>query len=205
MSAILNDKFQIQRKYGVVALLAKDFQRRLIEDLKKKHPEAIFYANHFNVTSEANRWPIVNFAEPTQHDDDFLRAAQAGVTPLALNTKYTATLWEDVMEFLRQGVLMTYYSKRFDGDHLLKYVYPITVKENGPGYVIGERKIVTRNSGVYHFHRDLPLKARIFGGTQAALRREVTSTLEEGLASVKLELQKDEVAVIMEEQAALKR
>lgn len=202
VSAIINDKFQIQRKYGVVALLANDFQRRLVQDLKRKHPEAIFYANHFNVTSEANRWPIINFAEPTQHDDDFLRAAQAGVTPLALNTKYTATLWDDVMEFLRQGVLMTYYSKRFGGDHLLKYIYPITVKENGPGYVIGDGKIVTRVSGNYHFHRDIPLKARIFEGPQAALRREEFSTLENGLASINLELKNDEVAVVTEEPAA---
>ncbi len=61
---------------------------------------------------------------------------------------------------------------------------------------------MTLNSGVYHFHRNLPLKVRIFGGTQDALRREVSSTLEKGLARVKLELQGDEVAVIKEEQAA---
>ncbi len=199
ISAIIDGDFRIQRKYGIIPLLAKPFQGRLIRQIKEKHPDAILYANHLDATREATGWPIVHFSEPTQYDDDFLRAAQAYRTPLSLNTKFTDSLWRDATEFLRQGVLLTYYSKRFSGHHLLREIYPITVLENGPGYIIGHDKIVTQSSGTYHFRRSNGLTARIFGGEKAALLREQSEPAREGgITKITLELQDTEIAIITE-------
>jgi len=199
-SAQIDKNFQIHRKFGYVAILTKEFQRRLIKKLKDQNPDMVIYANHFDVTREAAQWPIVHFAEPTQYNDIFLRAAQFGRTPLGLNTKYTNDLWNDAKEFLKQGVLMTFYSKRFEGDHLLRHIYPITVREIGPGYVIGEDKIVTHSSGAYSLNRKTPLEAMVFGGKYARLVRTVKNNTQaaDGKTILNLELSEDEIAIVTE-------
>lgn len=197
MSAIINKNFKIIRKFGIVSLLTKSFKIKLIHDLSKQN--VILFANGFDSTLATGQLPVVHFAEPVQYNDEIVYAAQLGRTPLALNLKYTRGLWQDVQGLLKRGVLMCFYANRLYGDHLLKYIYPITVCEIGPGYVIGKHKIVTLCSGTYTFNRSLPVTVRIFGGKNGTLKKKyVIKRRKQNNTLVKLKLTGDQVALISE-------
>ena len=120
---------------------------------------------------------------------------------MSLHVARTRSVWQDVKEFLKRGVLTCYYFKYFHGDHVLKKCFPITVKEVWPGYIVGKKKIVTMSSGRYSFDRDKALTAFIYSGSKALLHSKITSAQRaDGKHEISLKLTSDQVAVIVEKQ-----
>lgn len=173
-TALLDDKFQIIRKIGIVPLLIKTYQKKVVDFLLSK--SAILYANQFDSTQEGTALPIVHFAEPTQYDSYLLRGAQLSRSPLSLTIKRSNDPWRDCREFLKYGVLTCFYAQRLTGDHMLKHVYPITARKIGPGYVISDKRIVTRCSGQYTFGNDRPMVAKVFGGPEGQYLRTISKS-----------------------------
>lgn len=141
--------------------------------LKKFRQKGILFANQFDCTFEAAQLPVSHFAEPVAFDSYLLKAAQAGRTPISLTRKRKNEAWVDVKEFLKMGILTCYYAARLTGNHILKKVYPITPREIGPGYVVGEKKIVTMLPGKYTFNRNKKLKAFIYGNPKGLLQKKL--------------------------------
>ncbi len=197
VTALLDENFRIVRKVGTVPLMVADYQADTVDFLVKH--KALIYANQFDTTRKATRLPVAHFAEPTQYDHFFLFGAQLGRTPLSLTVKRSSDPWLDVQEFLKYGVLTCFYAKRLTGDHLLKEVYPITVRQQGPGYVVGGDRIVTLRSGSYSLGGETPLEAHIFGGEKGQRLRSVRAEGTPGDRTVlELTLNRDnqEVAII---------
>ena len=197
LSALLTEDGQIARKVGIVPIMAKSFQIEMTRQLVERG--AIIFANQFDDTLDAAQLPICHFAEPYgSHDSYLLSAAQLSRTPLALHVKVTRGIWGDAIAYLKRGLLMCYYWKYLHGDHLLKRVYPITVREIRPGVVIGEDRIVTCSSGTFSLGGDAPLVAYVYGPPNGELVRVVEgeATLQ-GHAAVELSLNEDEAAVVM--------
>jgi len=196
MTARLNEDLFIKAKIGFIPLMVEDFQRQTIEYLQDKN--ATIFANQMDQTAAAQALPVVHFAEPTQYESYLLRSAQVAKTPLSLNLKRTESLWTDVHEFLKGGVLLCFYAKRLYGDHLLKYIYPIKVLSAEAGCVMGEDKIVTLRSGEYSFQDNSPLEALIFSAPDGTLQRKISGRKENGknVISLKLDANKQEIALV---------
>lgn len=193
-SALLNSEGGIDRKIAIVPLYSKEF---LLETGRRVTAGGrIAFANQFDALVELMQLPIIHFAEPVAQQDCYLiRAAQLSRTPLTLTCKRGTTAWSDVKYFLRYGIICCYYATRLYGDHVLKKVYPITVREIHPGVVIGEDRIVTNRSGRFTLDGKRKLTAYIYSDPQGLLKNTV-----EGGAEIKLQLDPDrEVAVIVAE------
>ncbi len=197
LSALLSEDGQIVRKVGIVPIMAKSFQIEMTRQLVER--DAIIFANQFDDTLDAAQLPICHFAEPYgSHDSYLLSAAQLSRTPLALHVKATRGVWGDAIAYLKRGLLMCYYWKYLHGDHLLKRVYPITVREIRPGIVIGEDRIVTCSSGTFSLGGDAPLVAYVYGPPNGELVRVVEGEATvQGHAAVELSLNENEAAVVM--------
>ncbi len=196
-SAIINEKAELVRKIGFVPLLTKSFQKKFVGEVIKRGK--IVFANQFDCTMSSAKLPVTHFAEPLGSYDYKLFAAQLTATPLSLHVARTTSVWKDVKEFLKRGVLTCYYFKYFFGDHILKKCFPITVKEVWPGCVVGKKKIVTMNSGKYSFDRNKQLKAYIYSGEKALLSKTLNSQKrQDGNQEIVLNLTSDQVAVIVE-------
>ncbi len=196
-TALLDEAFNIQRKIGLVPLLIRDYQREVTDWLVKR--KAVIYANQFDSTMSSTHLPIVHFAEPTQYDSYLLRGAQMSRTPLSLTVKRSSDPWLDTQEFLKYGVLTCFYAQRLTGNHLLRHVYPITVRKAGPGYVIGDDRVVTVTSGSYSFGDKRPMHAKIFGGPHGHLLRTERAEAGEGettTLTLNLDRKQQEAAVI---------
>ena len=198
-SAIINKNAELVRKIGFVPLLTRDFQKKFVEEVIKRGK--IVFANQFDGTMSSAKLPVIHFGEPLGSYDYKLFAAQLTATPLSLHVARTRSVWQDVKEFLKRGVLTCYYFKYFHGDHVLKKCFPITVKEVWPGYIVGKKKIVTMSSGRYSFDRDKALTAFIYSGSKALLHSKITSAQRaDGKHEISLKLTSDQVAVIVEKQ-----
>ena len=197
-TALLEENFRIRRKIGIVPLLIRSYQVGVNEWLVQK--DSVTYANQFDSTQSSTALPIVHFAEPTQYDSYLLRGAQLSRTPLSLSVKRSPDPWMDAYEFLKQGVLSCFYARRLTGDHMLRHVYPITAKSLGPGYVVGEDKIVTIASGEYSFGDERAMTAKIFGGKDGLYLRSVEAAGEKGeitRLNLQLDAENQEAAVIV--------
>lgn len=192
-SALLNQDSEIEKKIAIIPLYSKDF---LVETGKRVSEGRVTFANQFDCLKELMELPIIHFAEPVAHTYCYLiRAAQAGRTPLTLTCKRNTTAWSDVKFYLRYGVICCYYASRMYGDHVLKKLYPITVKEIYPGVVFGEDRIFTNQSGEFTLNRDKNLTAYIYSDPKGHFSRKV-----KGGSTIQLKLNPDsEVAVIIEE------
>ncbi|MAX23281.1 MAG: hypothetical protein CMJ19_02160 [Phycisphaeraceae bacterium] len=196
-SALLDRDGKLVRKVGFVPLLTRDFQKRYVDEVTQRGK--MVFANQFDHTRVAAELPVIHFAEPLGSYDYKLFAAQLTATPLSLHVARSRSIWTDVKEFLKRGVLMCYYFKYFEGDHILKKIYPITVDEVWPGYVVGQHKMVTLHSGSYTFNRSTPLVGYVYAGPKAQCVRTVQSQSQaDGISQVTLTLTEDEVAVIVE-------
>lgn len=201
ISALTDANLNLVRKVAIVPIAVRDFHQAYAQRALDKG--ALLIANHFDCTREATDLPILHFAEPVAYNDPKLATAQVGRTPMSLNLKRTRGLWYDTQAFLKQGVLACYYARRLTGNHVLKHVYPITVREVHPGYVIGERKIVANSSGVYSFGRDKPIEVKIFSSPAGLLTRTYRQVPEAGQATqvrVNLDTEAGEVAVLVEQE-----
>jgi hypothetical protein len=198
MSALLDKNCQIKKKIAIIPIICKEFHLAFAKKILER--KGVLFANQFDCTYDASQLPISHFAEPVDFEDYLLRAAQAGRTPLSLNRKRSFNVWEDVKGFLKFGVLTCYYAGRLTGNHVLKKVFPITPKEIGPGYVIGEKKIVTMLSGKYTFGRNKKLQAFIYNDPKGLLEKTINSTLVNGKHVIDLKLNNEtQVVVIIEE------
>jgi hypothetical protein len=76
-------------------------------------------------------------------------------SPIGLGDHRTEKTHADVMkaqrDFLRHGALYYYYSGRIPMENpgLLRWMYPITPVAIGPGYALGEDKIMTARGGLF--------------------------------------------------------
>lgn len=198
LTAQLDADFNIIKKIGIVPLMTKQYQRQVVDSLLAQ--DAVIFANQFDSTHSSLSLPIVHFAEPTQYTSYLLRAAQMSRTPLSLTVKRSKGTWLDAQEFLKMGVLTCYYARRLTGDHMLRHIYPITVRSTGPGYVIGDGKIVTLASGAYSFGDQRSIQAKVFGGENGRYLRTVESQgLVNGKSVLNLILDRgaEEAAVIV--------
>jgi hypothetical protein len=198
-SALLDQDGNLVRKIGFVPLLTRSFQKKFVDEVINRGK--IVFANQFDHTLASAKLPVVHFAEPLGSYDYKLFAAQLTATPLSLHVARTQSIWTDVKEFLKRGVLMCYYFKYFEGNHILKQIYPITVTEVWPGYVVGKHKMVTMHSGSYTFNRSTPMVGYVYAGKEAQCTRTVQSERQpDGSSHITLKLTNDEVAVIVEGQ-----
>jgi len=200
-TALLDQNGNIKEKIAIVPLYSEKYLLTLAEQALKK--SKVVYANEFDCTVDLMRTPLIHFAEPhIQEDDYFVRAAQAGRTPLTLSTTWKSytSAWSDTKYFLRYGVLTCFYGNRMTGEHVLKKVYPITVKEIYPGLVIGDDKIVTSRSGTYTLGRNKKLSALVYGDPSGLLQKTLTSYKgEEGKEYIFISIdQSKQIAVIIE-------
>jgi len=196
MTARLNEDLSLKAKIGFIPLMVKDYQQQTIAYLQEKG--ATIFANQMDQTAAAQALPVVHFAEPTQYESYLLRSAQVAKTPLSLNLKRTVSVWTDVYEYLKGGVLLCFYAKRLYGDHLLKYLYPIKVLSAEAGCVMGEDKIVTLRSGDYSFQDNSPVEALIFNAPKGTLSRRVSGKLVNGenRVSLQLNVEEQEIALV---------
>lgn len=199
LSALLDRDGNIVRKIGIVAIMTKALQVKLVEEVHKRN--GAIFVNQFDDTLTTAQLPVVHFAEPGfSYDSPLLAAAQLSRTPHALHIHKTKGIWNDAKQFLKRGILMCYYWRYLHGDHFLRKCYPITVKEIRPGIVIGEHKIVTSCSGTFTLGRNRPLTAYIYEGPRGLLSQTVPgNTLAEKPRSLKLSLSGDQVAVLIED------
>lgn len=199
-SALIGKDAKLVRKIGFVPLLTREFQKAFIGEISKRGKIAV--ANQFDATMSSAKLPVIHLAEPLGLDNYGgykIFAAQLTATPLSLHVQRSKYIWPDVKGLLKHGVLMCNYFKFFYGDHILKKCYPITVKEVWPGYVVGEKKIVTMSSGRYSFDRDKALTAFIYSGLEAQLCDTMTSVQQpDGKHEISFKLNSDQVVVIIE-------
>jgi hypothetical protein len=193
-SALLDENLNITRKIGMIPILIRDFQVHFVNELRKRSGAPIF-ANHFDNTLAASQLPVCHFAEPGAIDDaGILEAAVIGRTPLSLSTLHSKDIWRDAVDLMRRGLLMCFYTRQLKGDHIYKCIYPITVREVHPGYVIADDKIVTVSSGVYTLGNGQMLQAEVYTAENETGKhlRTVTQNAE----TVAVALNPDEMAVI---------
>lgn len=200
-TVLLDKDGKIKEKVAIIPLYSEKFLLSLAEKALKK--SKVVFANEFDCTADLARMPLIHFAEPhVQEDDCFVRSAQAGRTPLTLTTtwKSNTSAWSDTKYFLKYGVLTCFYGTRMTGDHILKKVYPITVKEIYPGVVVGDDKIVTSRTGVYTLGKSRKLKAFVYGDPSGLLEDTITGyTDADGKEYLKINIDSNrQIAVIVE-------
>jgi len=198
-SAILSNdgSYRIKQKMAYAALYCRDFQQRLVGEIVSRGK--VPFANSFDMTTTAMQLPVLHTAEPEEIDE--LGFAHLSRAPLSLTTKGTdRDPYDDAVEFLRHGVLAVVYKKPLYGDHVLRRVYPITVRESHPGYVIGRKKIVAGCSGDYSLGRDVPLAAYVYGPPDGQFVRRITSKKfsRSGATTVRLDLEPRQIAIVEE-------
>jgi len=198
LSALLDHDGNIVRKIGVVAIMTKTLQVKLVEEVRKRN--GTIFVNQFDDTLTAAQLPVVPFAEPGfSYDSRLLAAAQLSRPPHSLHIHKTKGIWNDAKQFLKRGLLMCYYWRYLHGDHFLRRCYPITVKEIRPGIVFGEHKIVTSCSGTFSLGGDRPLTAYTYRGPGGLLVETVEASRPvHGETAIRLSLSGDEIAVIVE-------
>ena len=190
-TALLNRDGSIARKVAVIPLYSRDFLlntgRRVTEGGR------IAFANQFDCLLDLMRLPLIHFAEPVAHEPCYLiRAAQASRTPLTLTCKRNTTAWSDVKYFLRYGIICCFYASRMYGDHLLKKLYPITIREIHPGVVIGEDRILTNRSGKFSLGNKRNLAAYIYSDPEGVFSRRIR-----GGTTIELTLDPDHEAALI--------
>lgn len=193
-TALLDHNGQIAHKAAIIPLYSKEF---LVKTGKQVTDGGrVSFANQFDCLLDLMRLPLIHFAEPVAHEDCYLiRAAQASRTPLTLTCKRNTTAWSDVKYYLRYGIICCFYASRMYGDHVLKRLYPITIREIHPGVVIGEDRIFTNRSGKFSLGDGRNLTAYIYSDPKGLFSREV-----KGGSEIELTLDPErEVAVIIAE------
>ena len=193
-TALLDAKGAIARKVALIPLYCKEFQEH-VGHLATANGR-LCYANQFDCLASLMQLPIIHFAEPVARVEEYLlRAAQASRTPLTLGCKGNSNVWLDLRYFLRYGIATCYYSARLTGDHPLKKLYPVTIREIHPGVIFGTDRIFTCLPGTYTLGDNRKLTAYIYGGPNGQLARTLTAD-----GTITLPLDPDtEAAVIIAE------
>lgn len=187
----------LTRKKGSVLLLTQEAMAAWSRKIQAKG--GVVIGNGVVPTRTLGRMGIITDKEVTEGPDVPLLPTPATLgDPSLCGTE--EGLYRDVLNKLRWGNLYFYYNDPVELKHppIVREMYPITVEEIHGGCVKGSERIVTMNSGVFGWpgSRELHQVFR-FDARGRAIPPECVTTIDAACARTRLDLRKDEAAVVV--------
>ncbi len=157
---------EVTRKYADLAIISEPARIALIEQVRKYGGEVL--ANDPPQTEGMTRINILRCNETTNHQG-YAQMHLSTLTPLGHSECYTSNErrnqkgWktetdrmDDILDKLSAGCLYSYYyaGPELSQKIVTNWMFPITPAEIGPGWVIGEERIVTMVSGAWGWGPD---------------------------------------------------
>ena len=144
------DTHELVRKRSSLAIISAPFRHKIMQWLADEGLYLI--CNSPPILTSTARFKVPRFTETGSIVNLYSTHL---FSPIGLGDHRTERTHADVMkgqrEFLMHGALYYYYSARIPVGNpgLLRWMYPITPVAIGPGYVLGEDRILTARGGLF--------------------------------------------------------
>ena len=143
----------IKRKMATMQLISQPAHLALARRIKEKG--GVVIANGGPATRKMSKAEgIIWFSESPSHG-----ILNLSPTPISLGTERTTDVIGDIRQKLEHGALYYYYYPKWPAiiethQMITTQMFPITIQEIYPGYIKGDERLITKNSGIYGWHGD---------------------------------------------------
>jgi len=181
---------RLLRKLSTPNLLIRPWLEEMIDFLKQNKRKLL--ANGPPATSTLQNHHFQHFVEAGAGESGLIAAHLS--TPLAWQGYVTGLpAYRYFQESLNHGALTLTWSGVWN-DHL----FPFTPVQLGPGYLIGEERIVTRLSGLFGWGDDSQVDVKMYNGKGETVETPAVAKQEQnGMISYEVRMPSDHVAVLI--------
>ena len=195
---------EITRLKSSVALVTLPWRLRMLEMLAKYNLKLIANGGGGYTKTMTDAFARHNFLAFMETGSVTNLNAGHLSTPIGLGDHITERneldCYRNMVRFLEFGSLYYYYHQQvepFTHPTLTSYMFPITPKRLGEGFIFGEERILTNRSGYYSFGGMEAAELHFFDANGFAVKREAFSLEKDGRRFYRVDLAENETCAIV--------